>query len=297
MERIFFKIFIFLIIILIIPCCLTLKSKYKSEMVYKIFNTSKKPESVFKIKIDEEGNKIGELTSQLISPAVIIGDVIEDQSGDINFMINSIKFISNWANGWTQGESIASGNFIFYKENNELKVEIKEEFEIWDVIKGEIRYDIEYYRGEDGLEKVKNRMTRISAVIAFLKRQEFIHLPEFFGHATKKSVYGDSFKKITQPFLFPETIDIDKLKRKKQFPVEYDIPVGLKGDIVFKEGFFWRKSYTEKFFPEKLWQSRNSASIWRDYEEAIHLFYMLYNMDYYFNNVIKDASFTRIKLN
>ena len=295
MGNIYLKFFILLLILSVISGCLTLESKYESENVYKIFKDSKKPESILKIKIDKEGKKTGELYSKIISPAVITGDVIEDQTGDINFMVNSIKYLSNWVNGWTQGENIASGNFIFYKENNELRVEIKEEFEIWDIIKGEIRYKEEYFRNEDGLKMVKTRMMRVNTVINFLKKQEFVEFPVFFGHATLNTAYGKSFKKITQPFLFPETIDIDKLKRKKQFPVDYDIPISKKGDLEFSEGFFWRKSYTEKFFPENLWRSRNSASIWRDYEEAIHLFYMCYNMDYYFNNVLKDASFIRIK--
>ena len=295
MRNIYLKFFTILYVILIIIGCSTLKAKFESERKYKIFKSSKKPESVFKIKIDKEGNVLGELRSKLISPAVIIGDVIEDQTGDINFIINSVKYLSNWSNGWTEGLSAASGNFVFSKKDTELRVQIKEEFEIWDVIKGEVRYDTEYYRGEDGLKKVKNRMLRIISVVDFLKKQDFIEFPEFFGHARLNSTYSRSFKKITQPFLFPETIDIDKLKRKNQLPVNYDIPIGLKGDLIFKEGFFWRKSYTEKFFPEYLWQLRNSASIWRDYEEAIHLFYMLYNMDYYFNNVLQDASFVRIK--
>lgn len=295
MKKKYLILFIISMILFIIPGCLVLESKYGSERVYKIIKGSKISESTLKIKINRDGEKIGELRSKLISPAVIIGDIIEDQTGDINFVVHSIKYLSNWSNGWTEGESSASGNFMFYKENNSFKVKINEDFEIWEVINGEIRYKDNYYKDEAGYKKVKSRMLRVTSLIDYLKTQEYVDFPDFFGHARLKTSYGKSFKKITQPFLFPETIDIDKLKRKNQLPVDYDIPVGLKGDLVFSEGFFWRKSYTEKFFPDYLWQSRNSASIWRDYEEAIHLFFMIYNIDYYFNNVLKNASFIRVK--
>lgn len=293
--NLFIKIIVFFLVVLIISGCSTLEAKYDSETAYEIFKDSKKTESILKVKIDKKGNKFGELSSKLISPAVIIGEVIEDQTGDINFIINSIKYLSNWPNGWTQGESEASGIIIFNKEDKGWGVNIKEDFEIWEATKGEIRYYDEYYRKESGLKKVNNRMKRINAVIEFLKKQEFVELPEFFGHVKFNSAYGKSLKNTIRPFLFPETMGIDKLKRKNLFPVDYNIPIMQKGDLIFKSGIFWRKSYTDSFFPDYLRELRNSGTLWRDYEEAIHLFYMLYNMDYYFKNVLQDASFIKVK--
>jgi len=42
---------------------------------------------------------------------------------------------------------------------------------------------------------------------------------------------GESFKKTTQSFLFPETIGFDKLKRKNQLLVDYSVPIDQKGDF------------------------------------------------------------------
>lgn len=295
MKNIFLKIIVFFLFFSISIGCTTLKAKYDSEITYKIFRDSKKPESVIKIKIDKKGDKIGELSSQLISPAVIIGEIIEDQTGDITFIINSMKYLSNWANGWTQGESEASGIIIFNKIDSEYKIIIKEDFEIWEVKKGEIRYNDNYYRKESGLKKVSNRMKRISGAIEFLKNQDLVEFPEFFGHVRFNSTYGISLKKTIQPFLFPETIGFDKLKRENQLPVNYQIPIKQKDDLAIGAGFVWRKSYTDAFFPDYLRELRNTGALWRDFEESIHLFYMLYNIDYYFKSVLQNASFIKVK--
>ncbi len=295
MKSIFFTIFVTLLFVSIIAGCTTLKAKYDSETTYKIFKDSKKSESIFKVKIDKKGNKYGELRSQLISPGVIIGEVIEDQTDDIIFNINSIKYLSNWPNGWTQGESEASGIIVLNKDENGWKVNIKENFEIWEVIKGEIRYNDNYYRRESGLKKVKNRMKRINAAVEFLKNQDFVEYPEFFGHVKFNTAYGKSVKKAIQPFLFPETIGFGKLKSKNQLPVNYQIPLKQKDDLAIGAGFIWRKSYTDAFFPDYLRELRNTGTLWRDFEEAMHLFYMLFNIDYYFKTVLQDASFIKSK--
>ncbi len=291
-KNYFYKI---LLLFFIFISCSTLKEKYKSERTYKIFKSSKKAESIFKIKIDKNGKLFGVFASSLISPAKIIGDIVEDDNQNITFYITSVRYLSNWPNGWTEGESKASGVIIFSKDENIWKAFLKEEFEILEVISGSIRYREDYYREESGFEKVKNRMNRIIAVIEFLKNQEYVKLPDFFGHAGLNSTYGESFKKTSQPFLFPETIGFDKLKTKNQLLVDYNIPIDQKGDLIIVDGLIWRKSYTDKFFPDILKEGRNSGALWRDYEEAIHLFFMLYNFDYYFENVINDASFVIIK--
>lgn len=287
----FYKI---LLLLFVLMGCSTLKEKYESERTYKVFKNSTKADSIFKIKIDKNGRIFGVFTSSLISPATIIGDISEDNDQNIIFNITGVKYLSNWPNGWTEGENSASGSILFTKKEDFWKAGIMEDFEILEISKGEVRYHDDYFREEPGLEKVKNRMTRINAVVEFLKNQEHVKLPDFFGHASRDSTYGVSFKKATQSLLFPETIGIDKLKRKNQLLAGYDIPTDEMEDFSIGAGFIWRKSYTDKVFPDYLKEARNSGALWRDYEEAIHLFFMLYNFNYYFMNVINNASFIKI---
>jgi hypothetical protein len=52
----------------------------------------------------------------------------------------------------------------------------------------------------------------------------------------------------------------------------------------------WNRSYTERAFPEELWEYRNSGALLRDWEEAAAWIYVEYAWD----SII--ASFNEIKL-
>ena len=268
---------------LILLSCATTASRYKSDSVYKIFKNTGKAVLDFRIKRDAKGNEWGELRSPFIDAAVIKGNVVEDATGDIHFKFQSLKYLVNWPNGWTEGESELTGELLFVKEENAFRLKIIENYEIWELLKGEIRYMDEYFRDDrEGRKHVKDRVERVNLVVDFLKQKEF---PEFFWHSKRNTINGESFKKQTQPFLFPETLDIDDLIEKNKLS-GYTIDKNLTDDIIFNNGIFWRKSYTKKAFPENLWDLRDTGSLWRDYEEALDLFFVFYNMDYFFNSVL-----------
>ena len=74
---------------------------------------------------------------------------------------------------------------------------------------------------------------------------------EFFGHIWFKTTYGEPFRKKLKKFLFNKNTE----------------------------------------YPDYLIKLKESGTIRRDFEEAIGLFFMDYNMEYYFNNILEDAIF------
>ena len=264
--------------------CTVVKEQYKSEEYYRLVENSKKAESVISIYAVKDQRR-GELTSALIASAKAAGKIAVGESGSITLNIDSIKYFSNWPNGWTEGENEATGKILFQKENGRWKASVIEKFEIWDVQSGSIRYFDDYYRDDYGMTKVSNRMDRVKAVVDFLKTRK--DLPPFFGHTWRKTNYGESFKKQVQKFSFPKFMVMENnFKKLKSKDLTDDLSVG--------EGIIWRKSYTKEIFPKQLHEVRNSGSIYRDFEEAPDLFLMFYNIDYYFDN-LNQKVFKRIK--
>lgn len=81
------------------------------------------------------------------------------------------------------------------------------------------------------------------------------NLPEFFGNVWFKTSYGEPFKKVIKKILF------DK----------------------------------KTVYPENLMKLKESGTIKRDVEEATGLFFMDYNIDYFFNKILNDSIFIEKK--
>ena len=210
--------------------------------------SKKKP--VTKLLIKENGDRAqGILSSPLIIPAKFYGEVVKDESGDYTIYIEKLKYITSWANGWTHGEHEASGIIVFKKFDDQYKAVIKEDIEIWELKRGEIRYFDDYYRGDEGLQKVKDRITRIKALVGFLKDQS--ELPEYFERVWFKSNYCPAFNKSVKKIL---------LNKNTKYP---EALVGL----------------------------HKSGTVERDIEESIEIFFMEYNMSYYFKDILNNSLF------
>jgi hypothetical protein len=97
-----------------------------------------------------------------------------------------------------------------------------------------------------------------------------------------------SLKGAAEPFLFPELFPFSVLYDKKTrdsykavSPEDYQI-----GDSIV-----WNKKYTDAIFPDHLKELRNTGSICRDFEESLQLFFMEYNLDYFFNVFLNGYEF------
>jgi len=230
----------------------SVEKKFESVDKFEVKENIKSERVITKFIIKSSKNRIyGKLKSVFILPANFYGMIEIKQNGDILFYIESVRYITSWANGWTHGENKASGIIKFKRMENEnrWKAIVIEEIIIWELTKGEIRYYSDFFQDENGLRKVKNRMDRIKAFIKFIKNQKIF--PDFFGSPWLKTKYSKSFSRIMKKYL---------LNKNNEYP-EY-----LK----------------------LLWKSK---TIHRDLDEAVELFFMEYNMNYYFNNLLNNSIF------
>ncbi|MBN2545159.1 MAG: hypothetical protein JXB50_05130 [Spirochaetes bacterium] len=252
---------------------------------------SENGKTTFLIKKTKNGAQ-GEIKSPYISGASLLGDLtITDHTEDIVFTIKKIKFMTSWFNGYTEGECSAAGQIIFKNRENYFESQVTGEFAILDVLKGKIRYDIYYYKGKEGTIRFKNRLDRIQATVDFLKTKR---LKPFYKNARNKPGDEGSFKKDTQALLFPELFGFKYLENKNLLDNSFD-PVCLeqKTDRFLSDEMIWRKSYTDQIFPEYLQEIRNTGSMYKDYEESLDIFFVLYNLDYFFNHLLSGDVFIK----
>jgi hypothetical protein len=201
-----------LIILIITAGCSSVVRELESESIYikKLdSNRNKLHEISFQILENEDGSLAGLLTSPFIYGAEFTGDIKENENGDILFYIEEYRTFCNWPNGWTEIISEATGQILFeYKtlntgSNNEsyYTANITYELEVWDIKSGGIRYFDDFYLDDKGLSKIKDRSARVTAIVDFLKIQDF---PGYFGHITKDTSYGPEFHDTIEDFLFDD---------------------------------------------------------------------------------------------
>jgi hypothetical protein len=285
--RIYYIIASFLVIILVISCT-TILVRYESESRL----AQKKNIAALTLKQAGDGEETAALTSPLFPAVTIYGDIEKQGQGFIYYITNA-RLFARWPNGWTEGNYEASGKLIFTGVDGRITCHVEDPFELWDIISGELRYYDVYYREEDALWKVKNRVDRLCEISRFLKERK---LSPVYGHIKRKTFYGPGFTKQMKSFLFPERVNFSKLEKKGQLPDEFYRKKGeFPEQTLWGADLWWRADYTKAVFPEYLWQLRNSGTLWRDFEEAPLLFFSLYNIPHFFDSIIEDESFVKIK--
>jgi len=274
MKRLFLIVSTFF---LIISCATTLKkseSGVKKDFSYSLLSLKKhKDTSWF------------ELSSNLINPAILKGEYIEKENGDIECLVKSLYFFTNWSNGWTESELEASGQLIFKKnENDKYKCIVIEEIELLDVKTASIKFFDDYYFGDKAKRNVKNKLDRINSINNFLKEKENI---PYFKSLKTRDKNQKSYISSTYELFFPElTLNSPYINKNSEYKIK-----SLKEDTVLEETILWNKRYTRDIFPENLQPIRDSGSLLRDYEESVELFFMDYNIHYYINNILPELTF------
>ncbi|MBI9097804.1 MAG: hypothetical protein JEY91_04980 [Spirochaetaceae bacterium] len=294
------KIGILIFCTIILSACTTTETLYQSENSFLTIKGSSGKSIAF---LTEKSNKQGlvwtELTSVFI-PGITIKGSLEKREDGLLFAIESAELFSNWNNGWTEAVYEASGTYGFKSINGserEFLCSEVDQFEFWDITYGEIRYYDTFYRGNDGIWKVKNRIDRIRELSRWLKEDKGFH--SIYGDFKKDTPYSSAFKDDMEIFLFPEKRKFRKLEEENKLTGEYysalDKPevIELKGQRKRGSGIYWRMDYTRAVFPEEFHELRNSGTLWRDFEEAPRLFFSLYNIDAFFKEMISDQKFIR----
>lgn len=222
---------------------------------------------------------LGDITSRYLPAAVVTGEIEETEKG-LYFYAVEIALFSEWPNGWTEGSLECSGTFFLEEGKDGWTFHKIDELSLWDVSTGAIRYYDTYYRGDDGLRKVKHRMDRMREVNKFLiEEKKFPPINDWKG-----------FSKDAVSYLFPETKRLFRRKdRKHIFSETNNLYESSARDRVLGADIYWNTGYTDKILPEHLVPLRNSGTLWRDYEEAGSLFFSLYNIEYFFNDVLAGA--------
>ncbi|HOL57988.1 MAG TPA: hypothetical protein PLD75_10575 [Spirochaetota bacterium] len=272
----------FILVCFLLISCSTLVKSYK--------NNEKNSIDLTKVEIREnkKGNKWIEIKSKIINPIVFIGNFNIDETGDIDIYINAMKFLATWPNGWTEGEASVYARLKLIKEDDYYRCKVEENFQFFEITKGAIRYQDDYYYDEKGLTNVKNKFDRIMALNEFLKNNN--NMPEFFYTPIFKSKYGESYKERVERILFPEFFSDSIIYKDPEFKI-----TDPSNDLVLAETILWNKKYTDKIFPEHLRNIRNSGTMLRDFEETIELCFAEYNLKYFFEKFLPEQKLIVIK--
>ncbi len=223
--------------------------------------------SRFTVKMDKEGTLYGEYRNPLIPAAVIYTDVEKGTKENLRLYVTKVRFFTNWPNGWTEGVYEASGMYLISDDTENARIKLQDEFTLWDIVSGEIRYFDTYYRGDDGFSKVKNRIDRMTEISRYLQEEK--GFPPYYRE--------NNFLTSVEEFLFPEVTGAEK-------------GTGGKKETALGAGIFWNKGYSEKILPEQYIELRNSGTLYRDFEEAPELFYTIYNLDYVMNTYLQEGT-------
>lgn len=206
-----------------------------------------------------------------ILPGMTISGITASENGVEILYITGVRMFSNWAGGWTEGYFEASGKYVMETYEGTYKLIEIDHFELWDIISGEIRYHDTYYRGDDGLWKVKNRVDRLKEISRVLVNE--------LGKTDKlEDLSHDIY-----PFMFPELYKFDDLEKKGELPESFKNS-GFEPEIIKSSGINWRSDYSRSVFPEQIWKLRDSGTLYRDVQEAPDIFRAIYNLEYYFKN-------------
>lgn len=220
-----------------------------------------------------------ELTSDLIPGITLYGNA----NGGFLY-ITKVRYFSNWAEGWTEGFYEASGKYKINKAQDGFYLTQEDKLEIWDITSGEIRHKNKYYRDDNGLQKVRNRINRINEYISVIKNAGFGHIDFIGGIKKETKISSFTLKKDFYPVLFPEVMGFEKLEKANELPKCY-YSANYEEFKVEGDNINWRQDYTKAVYPEHLWELRDTGTIYRDLEEAPYIFISLYNLEKFLNKI------------
>lgn len=227
----------------------------------------------------ENGQTEGEIQS-LYLPGVIINGIIVDESGQQFFYITGTRLFSEWDNGWTEGFYDASGKYAINKDDT-YKLTVIDPYELWDINSGEIRFNDVYFRNDNGMWKVKNRIDRLKELCRAL--QEDMGQPKYMNPDSQE-IY---------PLLFPEVYNFKKLEQSGKLNKSF-LDSNSEPQIIRAFEVNWRSDYTKAVFPKQMWDLRNSGTLYRDTLEAPKIFASLYNIDFFMSEILLIDEFLKV---
>jgi len=171
------------------------------------------------------------------------------------FFLLSLEYLAGNPHGWNEYtlELLGAGSLVLGEDSNRLTIE---EIEPVQITAARIHSYDTRITGAEALTALRNRRERIGALAEWMAVMN--------GPAETDI---KEFEKYWKPVLFPEMVS--KSKRPEGWLREEDI--FIKADDIQ-----WNTGYTQRVFPQELWPVRDSATLLRDWEEALSWIYMEY---------------------
>lgn len=237
--------------------------------------------------------KPAELTSSLFPRIVFKGEIAAEAGGDVVFVVTEARLFDNWQNGWTEGFYEASGVLRFKKgaassnAAEETLAVLEDPIRLWGIKSGEIRYIDTYYRRDDGLKKVKQRVDRMSELSKFMRKD--LSFRTLYVEVEKDDEPFVDFREDCLRLLFPEREDFEDLEAEGRLAAGFKtVPEAV--ETVRGDGLLWRKDYSAAVLPENFRDLRDSGTLYRDFEEAPGLWLSLYNLEH-LSELLKNGEF------
>jgi hypothetical protein len=209
------------------------------------------------IRVNETGLEALEIEGALF-PGFRLRAALPNEDGETAF--SSLEFLSSSLDGWNEFSLELFGSGSFVVEGNTAVLKIAEAPERVEIREGRIRLNEKHFTGDGALSSLRSRRVRILALSEWMESQE--EIPAFGNQA--------AFESFWKPWLFPELVS------NKKKPLDWRLE---NDEFVWADSIHWNRSYTERVFPEELWEYRNSGALLRDWEEAAAWIFVEYAWD------------------
>jgi hypothetical protein len=203
-----------------------------------------------------------ELLGEVVSPGGAAA-VRPDAAVPYEIEFVELRYFGNWRRGWTEATFEASGRIVLSFEGGRWHCRIVEPPAIGGVKSAKVRYMDSFLSGDQAIEAVRHRMERIEAAVMVWREDEHT----WFERPLKEKRRfardrGRNFADTAGPVFFPEV---------------YGYPSGSwkEGPWARGDGRNWDTAYTASRFPEQLRDVRDSGTLYRDWEEGLHLWYLV----------------------
>ncbi|MDR2717989.1 MAG: hypothetical protein LBB89_07995 [Treponema sp.] len=234
----------------------TLDGSAFAEKQTAVYRTARNAGGAMEIR--EVRNKAGEPSIVITLkqfPAMKIRGSAPDDRGEFQLMARD--YLGGNVHGWNEYRLDLAGSGNLVLGETDARLSVPDEIETVGISSGSIRRYDTRITGTEALSSLRNRHDRILALAEWLNSRE--NLPSFNSQKT--------FEQYWKPVLFPETVS--KKKRPALWRQDND-------QWVRAEDIRWNTGYTERVFPEQLWNIRNSGTMLRDWEEAAEWIYIEY---------------------
>jgi hypothetical protein len=199
---------------------------------------------------------------------VIEGSYARESSGDIALETGSLRWFSNWKDGWTEARFDLPGKLRLTRTGGAWSLAVVELPSLGMPTEAGIRYRDTVLSRDAALRQMANRWDRIVATSALLRKADIYAIGKE-GYPTlgedKEKKAGRSFRIATARYLFPEVAGWPTAELKDKY---------RKAETTLADDIRWSKAYSRDAFPEEFRAIRDSGTLFRDWEEASALFYL-----------------------